>query len=77
MRKQDTVPQAILVNAQIPAMSAAWHQKGVTHSVVSGVADPVNSKSADEFTLFQAASLSKVVSAAMILDLAAQGNRCD
>lgn len=71
--KKDTVPQAVLDNARIPALSAAWHQNGETHSVVGGVADPVNSKKADEFTLFQAASLSKPISAAIILDLAAQG----
>ncbi|MDP1573795.1 MAG: serine hydrolase [Coxiellaceae bacterium] len=71
--KKDTVPQAVLDNAKIPAMSAAWHQNNETHSLVGGVADPENSKPADEVTLFQAASLSKVVSAAIILDLAADG----
>lgn len=71
--KKDIVPQALLDNAQIPALSAAWYQNGETHSLVGGTANPFNSKATDEFTLFQAASLSKPVSAAIMLDLAAQG----
>lgn len=71
--EKEIVPQAVLENAKIPAMSAAFYQANETCLIVGGIADPFNSKPADEETLFQAASLSKPVSAAIILDLAAQG----
>lgn len=70
---KDAVPQAVLDNAKIPALSAAWIQNGETHSLVGGVLDYSNPIPADEESLFQAASLSKPVSAAIILDLVAQG----
>lgn len=40
--KKDIVPQAVLDNAKIPAVSAAWYQNGETHSLVSGVLDRSN-----------------------------------
>lgn len=67
------VPQSVLDNAKIPAMSAAFYQNGEAQTLVGGIADPFHEISADKETLFQAASLSKPVSAAIILDLASQG----
>ncbi|MGE3920745.1 MAG: serine hydrolase domain-containing protein [Gammaproteobacteria bacterium] len=73
MLRKNVVPQAVLENAKIPAVSAAWYQDNTMHLLTGGVSDQSNPKLVDEFTLFQAASLSKPVSAAIVLDLVEQG----
>lgn len=62
----------ILSNVKIPALSLCWHQEGKRKIFASGLTDTSNPKPVDENTLFQAASLSKPVSAAIVLDLVRQ-----
>ena len=64
----------LLDNANIPALSLSWCQKekGTRHAVAYGNTDTSAPSSVDTNTLFQAASLSKPVSAAIVLDLIAQ-----
>ncbi len=59
-------------HANIPALSLSWSQNGISEAVASGCTDTSAPKSVDTRTLFQAASLSKPVSAAIILDLIVQ-----
>lgn len=63
----------LLDNTNIPALSLSWYQEGVGHAVAYGKTDTSAPSPVDTNTLFQAASLSKPVSAAIILDLVAQG----
>ena len=63
----------LLDNANIPALSLSWCQTGTCHAVAYGKTNTLAPIPVDISTLFQAASLSKPVSAAIILDLVAQG----
>jgi CubicO group peptidase (beta-lactamase class C family) len=63
----------LLDNANIPALSLSWCQKGTTYAVASGSTDTSAPSPVDTNTLFQASSLSKPVSAAIVLGLVAQG----
>ena len=65
--------QELLENASIPALSLSWCQNGAIHSVASGNTDTSAPSPVDSNTLFHASSLSKPVSAAIVLDLVAQG----
>jgi|GEM_PF-1781707 CubicO group peptidase (beta-lactamase class C family) len=65
--------EKILDDANIPALSISWHQKNNNKNLALGITDTSSPKSVDTATLFQASSLSKPVSAAIILDLVAQG----
>lgn len=65
--------EKLLEDANIPALSFSWSQKGTRYSVASGKTDTSAPRPVDTNTLFQAASLSKPVSAAIVLDLVAQG----
>src|SRR5688572_1938196 len=62
----------ILENANIPALSMSWYQTNTSKNFAVGVTDTVNKKPVDTTTLFQASSLSKPVSAAIVLDLVEQ-----
>lgn len=64
---------ALLDNTHIPALSLSWCQKDNRHTVAYGKTDISEPNNVDTKTLFQAASLSKPVSAAIFLDLIAQG----
>lgn len=71
--QQELLMRQILDDSKIPALSLGWYQKGAPHTVVYGQADTSKPSPVDTNTLFQAASLSKPVSAAIVLDLVAQG----
>lgn len=73
MKKEQELMRELLDEAGIPALSFAWCQQGATHAVAFGITDTSAPKSVNTDTLFQAASLSKPVSAAIILDLVDQG----
>lgn len=61
--------EAILKNADIPAFSLAWQQAGRRKSLASGLSDTLVQEPVNIQTLFQAASLSKPLSAAIVLKL--------
>ncbi|CEG57663.1 TPA: beta-lactamase family protein [Legionella pneumophila] len=69
--QQELLMRQLLDDANIPALSLGWYQKekGTRHAVAYGQADTLAPSPVDTNTLFQAASLSKPVSAAIILDL--------
>lgn len=73
MKAQQEVMEELLGNANIPALSVSWCQNGKSHAVAFGTTDTSAPNSVDTSTLFQAASLSKPVSAAIVLDLVDQG----
>ena len=73
MKEQSELMQELIDNANIPALSLSWYQKGTRYAVAYGKTDISAPSCVDTNTLFQAASLSKPVSAAIILDLIAQG----
>ncbi|CDZ76442.1 beta-lactamase/D-alanine carboxypeptidase [Legionella massiliensis] len=73
MQERQELMNELLDNANIPALSLSWCQKGVRDSVAYGTTDTSAPSTVDTNTLFQAASLSKPVSAAIVLDLVAQG----
>lgn len=62
----------ILDDACIPALSMAWRQKNTVQMLAGGLVDTSDTKRVDNLTRFQAASLSKPVSAAIVLDLVSQ-----
>ncbi|MFI4954572.1 MAG: serine hydrolase domain-containing protein [Gammaproteobacteria bacterium] len=59
-------------NANIPALSLSWCLNSISEWVASGRTDTSTPNPVDTNTLFQAASLSKPVSSAIVLDLIAQ-----
>ncbi|MGA2655169.1 MAG: serine hydrolase domain-containing protein [Gammaproteobacteria bacterium] len=65
--------QQFIECAHIPGISMSWCRQGVVKSVAAGVVDTSQPYSVDNSTLFQAASLSKAVSAAIVLNLVKQG----
>lgn len=69
--QQELLMRQLLEDANIPALSIGWYQKehGVTREVAYGQTDTLAPRPVDTHTLFQAASLSKPVSAAIVLDL--------
>jgi CubicO group peptidase (beta-lactamase class C family) len=73
MQERQELMKELLDNANIPALSLSWCQKGTRHAVAYGKTDTSAPSRVDTNTLFQAASLSKPVSSAIILDLVAQG----
>ncbi len=73
MTKQSDLMEELLDNANIPALSFSWCQEDSRHAVAWGKRDTSAPSPVDTRTLFQAASLSKPVSAAIILDLVDQG----
>lgn len=73
MKEQQELMKELLENAKIPALSLSWYQKGTRHAVAYGETDTSAPSPVDTDTLFQAASLSKPVSAAIVLDLVNQG----
>ena len=73
MRERQELMKELLDNANIPALSLSWCQKGARHVVADGQTDTTAPSQVDTNTLFQAASLSKPVSAAIVLDLVSQG----
>ncbi len=73
MKEEQESREELLGNAKIPAVSASWCQKGTSHAVAFGSTDTSAPQAVDTNTLFQAGSLSKPVSAAIILDLVDQG----
>jgi CubicO group peptidase (beta-lactamase class C family) len=73
MKERQELMKELLDNANIPALSLSWCQKGTSHAVAYGKTDTSAPSPVDTNTLFQAASLSKPVSAAIVLDLVAQG----
>lgn len=72
--QQALLMKQLLDDANIPALSAAWYQKekGTRHAIAYGQTDTQAPSPVDTNTLFQAASLSKPVSAAIVLDLIEQ-----
>lgn len=62
----------ILNRAGIPALSMCWHKEDEIKTLAGGVTDTSTPIPVDSTTLFQAASLSKPVSAAIVLDLVEQ-----
>lgn len=73
MKEEKELVEELLDNASIPALSISWCQKGTRHAVSAGVTDTSSLRSVDTNTIFQASSLSKPVSAAIVLDLVAEG----
>ena len=73
MREQQELMQELLDNANIPALSLSWCQNDTRRAVAHGNTDTSAPRPVDTSTLFQAASLSKPVSSAIVLDLGAQG----
>ncbi|HHF0526087.1 TPA: serine hydrolase domain-containing protein [Legionella anisa] len=73
MKERQELMGELLGNANIPALSFSWCQKGTRDAVAYGKTDTSTQNRVDTNTLFQAASLSKPVSAAIVLDLVAQG----
>lgn len=73
MQERQELMKELLNNANIPALSLSWCQKGSRHAVAYGTTDTQAPGLVDTNTLFQAASLSKPVSSAIVLDLVAQG----
>lgn len=73
MNKQQELKEELLGEAKIPALSVSWCQKGISQAVAFGNTDTSSPRPVDTSTRFQAASLSKPVSAAIILDLVEQG----
>ena len=73
MKERHELMQRLLDNVNIPALSFSWCQKDARHAVAYGKTDTLSPNPVDTNTLFQAASLSKPVSAAIVLDLVAHG----
>lgn len=73
MRTKSKVEQSVLDQAMIPGLSIGYCQKAQRKTMMGGVANTKTLTPVDDITLFQAASLSKPVSAAIILSLAEQG----
>lgn len=73
MKERHELMKQLLDNSNIPALSLSWCQKGTRHAVAYGKTDTLAPTHVDTNTLFQAASLSKPVSAAIVLDLVNQG----
>jgi CubicO group peptidase (beta-lactamase class C family) len=73
MKERQELMEELLDNANIPALSLAWCQNGARHAVAHGSTDASSPTPVNTDTLFQAASLSKPVSSAVVLDLVAQG----
>jgi CubicO group peptidase (beta-lactamase class C family) len=73
MKEPEELMEELLDHANIPALSLSWCQKGTRQAVASGSTDTSAPSPVDTNTLFQASSLSKPVSAAIVLDLVAQG----
>lgn len=73
--QQELLMSQLLRDSNIPALSSGWYQKekDMAHSIAYGQADTSSLSPVDTNTLFQAASLSKPVSAAIVLDLVEQG----
>lgn len=71
--EQQLLMKQLLSDANIPALSLGWYQKEKDRLAVLayGQADTLTLSPVDTKTLFQAASLSKPVSAAIVLDLVA------
>ncbi|MGC3900911.1 serine hydrolase domain-containing protein [Legionella pneumophila] len=69
--KQELVKE-MLNNAHVPALSMSWCQENMIKTMASGVTDTSELRPVSTLTLFQAASLSKPVSAAIVLDLVEQ-----
>lgn len=67
-----TQVKEILHEAKIPALSMCWSKDGEIYSLAGGVTDTSNPIPVDSHTLFQAASLSKPISGAIVLDLVVQ-----
>lgn len=63
----------ILNDAAIPALSVGWRQGNETRAIAGGVADTAAPVPVDNATLFQAASIGKPVSSAIVLNLVEQG----
>jgi CubicO group peptidase (beta-lactamase class C family) len=72
MREPQELMQELLDNANIPALSLSWCQNDTRHAIAHGNTDTLAPRPVDTNTLFQAASLSKPVSSAIVLDLVAQ-----
>lgn len=73
MKERQELMKQLLDNANIPALSLSWCQNGTHLAVAHGSIDTSALSSVDTNTLFQAASLSKPVSSAIVLDLVTQG----
>ncbi|WP_083503918.1 serine hydrolase domain-containing protein [Legionella steelei] len=73
MLERQELMKEMLNNANTPALSLSWCQKGTRNAVAYGKTDTSAPSTVDTNTLFQAASLSKPVSSAIILDLVHQG----
>ena len=69
MKERQELMKELLDNANIPALSLGWCQNGTRQAVAHGSTDTSEPSAVDTNTLFQAASLSKPVSSAIILDL--------
>ena len=74
-KQQELLMNQLLGESNVPALSLGWYQKekDMPHIIAYGQADTSTRRPVDTNTLFQAASLSKPVSAAIVLDLVAQG----
>jgi CubicO group peptidase (beta-lactamase class C family) len=69
MKERQELMKELLDNAHIPALSFSWCQNGTCHAEAFGRTNTLAPSPVDTNTLFQAASLSKPVSAAIVLDL--------
>lgn len=73
MKERHELMKELLDNANSPALSLSWCHNGIPYAVAQGSTDTSAPSPVDTNTLFQAASLSKPVSSAIVLDLVAQG----
>lgn len=73
--QEELLMKQLLDDSNIPALSLGWYQaeKTTSHIMAYGQADTSTPSPVNTNTLFQAASLSKPVSAAIVLDLVTQG----
>ncbi|MDW9178582.1 serine hydrolase domain-containing protein [Legionella pneumophila] len=73
MQERQELMKRLVDNANTPALSLSWCQNDIRDAIAFGKTSSSEPNLVNTDTLFQAASLSKPVSAAIVLNLVAQG----